>query len=298
MTDVHVRRRNGADEVGGLYLRRRNGGDIALTVKGVPATPAEPPQPPGPITPPKPDHDHVAEFLTNKPFYIAHRLGGTEYPEFTRRGLDASLAAGFKALELSVRRCATGEFVLIHDWVTTRTVPGTDYQLWNTPWSTLAGLQQASGGFLCLTDVLDSVPSDVVLAIDHKTTSDKAAASQGDLESEAVMFALLEERLGAEKAKCRVLVKHFVAGGVSDRARARGYRTMCMMYPNEVAGVDLTKWDVLGMEWNAPDSAWAALRATGKPLIAHIITTAAQAKTARERGATGLMASVPSQVHP
>nr|DAR62816.1 MAG TPA: GDPD protein [Caudoviricetes sp.] len=289
MRNVHVRRRAGGDETGGLYLRRRAGGDVALTVKGVEVAP-EP-------VPPVVDRDHVAEFLAATPFYVAHRLGGTEYPEFTRRGLDASLAAGFKALELSVRRCATGEFVLIHDWVTTRTVPGTDYQIWNTPWSTLAGLQQASGGFLRLTDVMDSVPSDVVLAIDHKVTSDKPTSSTGDMESEAALFAFLEERLGAQAQK-RVIIKHFVQGGVAARAKAKGYRTMCMMYPNEVAGAPLTDWDILGMEWNAPDDVWATLRATGKPLIAHIITTQAQATRARERGATGLMSSVPSQVHP
>ena len=286
---VHVRRRGGGDETGGLYLRRRAGGDVALAVKGV--TVAHEP------VPPAADRDHVADFLAATPFYVAHRLGGTEYPEFTRRGLDASLAAGFKALELSVRRCATGEFVLIHDWVTTRTVPGTDYQIWNTPWSTLAGLQQASGGFLRLTDVMDSVPSDVVLAIDHKVTSDKPTSSTGDMESEAALFALLEERLGAQ-AQRRVIIKHFIQGGVAARAKAKGYRTMCMMYPNEVAGAPLTDWDILGMEWNAPDDVWATLRATGKPLIAHIITTQAQATRARERGATGLMSSVPSQVHP
>lgn len=289
MRNVHVRRRAGGDETGGLYLRRRAGGDVALTVKGVEVAP-EP-------VPPVVDRDHVAEFLAATPFYVAHRLGGTEYPEFTRRGLDASLAAGFKALELSVRRCATGEFVLIHDWVTTRTVPGTDYQIWNTPWSTLAGLQQASGGFLRLTDVMDSVPSDVVLAIDHKVTSDKPTSSTGDMESEAALFAFLEERLGAQAQK-RVIIKHFVQGGVAARAKAKGYRTMCMMYPNEVAGAPLTDWDILGMEWNAPDDVWATLRATGKPLIAHIITTTVQATRARERGATGLMSSVPSQVHP
>ena len=93
-------------------------------------------------------------------------------------------------------------------------------------------------------------------------------------------------------------VRFRAVGGVATRAKARGYRTMCMMYPNEVAGADLTAWDVLGMEWNAPDDVWATLRATGKPLIAHIITTQAQATRARERGATGLMSSVPSQVHP
>ena len=71
-----------------------------------------------------------------------------------------------------------------------------------------------------------------------------------------------------------------------------------MMYPNEVAGADLSSWDVLGMEWNASDDTWATLKATGKPLIAHIITTKDQADQALSKGATGLMSSVPSVVHP
>ena len=280
MPDLWLRRTGGKDMRGTLWVRDR-GGDRWVAGTRKPAV--------GPV---------VDRFLSSKPFYVAHRLGGTEYPEFTQKGLTESLKAGFKALELSVRRCSTGEYVLIHDWVTTRTVPGTEYQIWNTPWSTLAGLQQASGGFLRLTDVIDQVGDDIVLAIDHKVTSSKEVGSTGDMESEASLFDLLEARFGVEGAKRRVIIKHFIKGGVSQRARARGYKTMCMMYPNEVAGADLSLFDVLGMEWNADQGVWDTLKATGKPLIAHIITSKQQADTALARGATGLMASVPSVVHP
>ena len=282
MSDLWLRRTAGKDVRGTLWVRDR-GGDrwVAGTRKSAVSKPEV-----GPV---------VDRFLASKPFYVAHRIGGTEYPEFTQAGLDASLHAGFKALELSVRRCSTGEFVLIHDWVTTRTVPGTDYQIWNTPWSVLSGLQQASGGFMRLTDVVNSVGSDIVLAIDHKVTSDKETASQGDMESEQALFDYLDT---IPNAKDRVLIKHFVKGGVAARAKAKEYKTMCMMYPNEVAGADLSSWDVLGMEWSAPDDVWATLKATGKPLIAHIITTKNQADKALSKGATGLMASVPSVVHP
>lgn len=286
MPDLWLRRTASKDVRGTLWVRDR-GGDkwVAGTRTVSKPTPA-------------PAGSAVDRFLASKPFYVAHRLGGTEYPEFTRQGLEASLRAGFKALELSVRRCSTGEFVLIHDWVTTRTVAGTDYQIWNTPWSLLSGLQQASGGFLRLTDVLDQVGDDVVLAVDHKVTSSKEVGSAGDMESEATLFDLLEGRFGVEDAKRRVIIKHFIKGGVSVRARERGYKTMCMMYPNEIADADLSMFDVLGMEWSADQGVWDTLKATGKPLIAHIITTKQQADLALSKGATGLMASVPSVVHP
>lgn len=282
MPDLWLRRAGG--DVRGTMWERTSGGDRWVAGTRMVSKPA-----------PTPAGSMVDRFLASKPFYVAHRLGGTEYPEFTQKGLTESLKAGFKALELSVRRCSTGEFVLIHDWVTTRTVPGTDYQIWNTAWSTLSGLQQASGGFMRLTDVVDQVGDDIVLAIDHKVTSDKETASQGDMESEQVLFDYLDT---IPNAKDRVLIKHFVKGGIAARAKAKGYKTMCMMYPNEVAGADLSLFDVLGMEWNAPDDVWATLKATGKPLIAHIITTKAQADQALSKGATGLMASVPSVVHP
>lgn len=146
-----------------------------------------------------------------------------------------------------------------------------------------------------LTDVVDQVGDDVVLAIDHKVTSSKPTGSQGDMGSEQALFDYLDT---IPNAKDRVLIKQFVNGGVAGRAKEKGYKSMCMMYPNEVAGADLSSFDVLGMEWNAEQSVWDTLKATGKPLIAHIITTKQQADTALARGATGLMASVPSVVHP
>lgn len=280
---VKVRRRDGGDVTGRLYRRRRDGGDIHLR--------------PRPTAPDAAARDLVAELLTARPFYISHRLGGTEYPEFTQAGLDASLRAGFKALEISLRRCASGEYVMIHDWTTERTVPGTKLPIWSTPWDTLKTLRQTAGPLMRFTDLLEQLPDDVILAVDHKATSAKPDATSSDLQSELDLYTLLDDAFDSHPER-RVLWKHFVTAGSVDRAKARGYRTMCMLYPNELATADLTRWDVLGMEWSAPAAAWQQLTATGKPTIAHIITNASQAQTALGKGAGGLMASTPSTVHP
>lgn len=282
---IYQRRRVGGDIPGTVHLRRREGGDIPLEVRRqtTPVTPA--------------DEDVVARLLAARPFYISHRMGGTEYPEFTQAGLDASLRAGFKALEVSVRRCASGEFVAIHDWKTTRTVPGTDYQIWNTPWSTLRTLRQGSGPFMRLTDIVDQIPDDMILAIDHKTTSSEDQRNHGDLASEEALLEYLDTAFGGHPER-RVLWKVFARGTSAARAKARGYKTMAMLYPSEVPTADLTQWDVLGMEWNAAADVWNALLASGRPTIAHIITNAAQARQALAKGTAGLMASYPSLVHP
>lgn len=280
---LRVRRRDGGDVTGRLYRRRRDGGDIPLR--------------PRPTVPAAAARDLVAEFLTNRPFYISHRLGGTEYPEFTQAGLDASLRAGFKALEVSIRRCGSGEYVMIHDWTTERTVPGTKLPIWSTPWDTLKNLRQAAGPLMRFTDLLEQLPDDVILAVDHKATSAKPDVNSSDLQSELDLYTLLDDAFDGHPER-RVLWKHFVNAGSVDRAKARGYRTMCMLYPNELATADPSRWDVLGMEWSAPADAWQQLSATGKPTIAHIITSPSQAQTALSKGANGLMASWPTTIHP
>lgn len=282
---VYERRRAGGDLPGVVRMRRRAGGDVSLSLRA-PSTPVIPA-----------GEDVVAAFLSRRPFHISHRMGGTEFPEFTQSGLNASLRAGFKALELSVRRCASGEFVAIHDWKTSRTVPGTDYQIWNTPWSTLRTLRQASGGFMRLTDIIDQVPDDIALAIDHKTTSSEDQRNPGDLVAEEMLFDYLDTTFGGHPER-RVLWKTFAKGASVKRAKARGYKTMAMLYPNEVATSDLSQWDVIGMAWNAGADVWNRLNASGKPTIAHIIVNEAQAQQALAKGASGLMASYPSRVHP
>ena len=284
--DVWMRRRPGGDVRGRVRVRRRDGGDVPLKRR----TPSPPPVVPS-------DRDVVAAALAAHPFYISHRLGGTEYPEFTQRGLEASLRAGFKILEVSVRRCASGEFVAVHDWKTTRTVPGTDLPIWSTPWSTLRTLTQAAGPLLRLTDIVDQIPDDVALAVDHKDTSSKSTANASELQSESVLMDYLDTVFGGHPER-RVLWKVFLRAGSAARARARGYKTMCMLYERELDGADLSQWDVLGLEWNASADAWNGVRAAGRPTIAHIITNQGQAVQAQRLGADGLMASYPSRVHP
>lgn len=208
---VYERRRAGGDLPGVVRMRRRAGGDVSLSLRA-PSTPVTPA-----------DDDIVSRFLAAHPFYVSHRMGGTEFPEFTQAGLDASLRAGFKALEISVRRCASGEFVAIHDWKTSRTVPGTDYQIWNTSWETLRGLRQASGGFMRLTDIVDQIPDDVVLAIDHKTTSSEDQRNPGDLASEEALLEYLDTAFGGHPER-RIIWKVFARGTRGTRGTREGSR--------------------------------------------------------------------------
>ena len=275
-------RADGGDVPVTPYLRA-DGGDVPVTLNiaghAVPA----------------PTNAPIDALLNNRPFYVAHRLGGTEYPEHTMKGMNAAIGAGFTAFEFSTYRTRDGVFIGSHDWTTKRTT-GQYHEIWETDWPTIQTLNQPAGPIIRLEDVVAAMPEDSVLVLDHKTTSASSTYHEGNRRSEAALFDLLTTLF--DNPTERVIWKLFAYADSDQRAAERGYRTMCMLYPSEVADADLNRWDVLGMEYNAPQETWGTLLATGKPTIAHIIVNSGQAATGLSRGAHGLMSSVPSVVAP
>lgn len=264
---------------------RQAGGDVRVTpgVAGI--------QAPEVVGGPSP----VEEVFSERPFYVAHRLGGTEFPEHTTAGMRASIDAGFRAFEFSTYPTSDGVFIGSHDWTTERTT-GVLREIWQTRWSEIQTLTQEAGPIIRLEDAVDMLPDDGVLVLDHKSTSSNGSPNASDLASETRLFDKLAT-LFPDPTK-RVVWKLFAEASSAERARNRGYQVMCMLYPSTMVGADYDRWDILGMEYNASQALWDELKAQGKPTIAHIITTDAQARTGLSRGADGLMSSVPTLVHP
>ncbi|WP_257160414.1 glycerophosphodiester phosphodiesterase [Corynebacterium cystitidis] len=287
----------GGDRPVQVKVRHADGDkDVRLgwTGKPQPVVPPPAPRPEPQIS--APQGTFVDGLLAKNPFYVAHRLGGAEYPEMTMAGLQASINAGFMAFEYSVFRSRDGVYVGSHDWTTKRT-SGVRHEIWDTDWSTIRQLQQATGPFTRLEEIVEALPKGAVLFLDHKATSSKPAGNSDEQRSEKELFDLVE-RLFPDPSK-QVVWKLFSASTADQRARQRGIRTNCMLYRSEVASADLSRWDVLGMEWNAPDEYWKPLRDTGKPTIAHIIDqNTGQRDQAMQRGTQGFMSSLPTLVSP
>lgn len=237
----------------------------------------------------------VTDFLNDTPFYVSHRLGGGEYPEMTESGMQASIDLGFKGFEYSVYRTRDGVYVGSHDWTTERTA-GVRHEIWDTDWSTIQQLDQPAGKFTRLEQIVDMMPSDGVLVLDHKTTSAVETANDDDMTSEAELFTLLESLF--ENPTERVIWKVFNDASSAERARDKGYMVMAMLYENEVAQADFDRWDIIGMEHNASESAWNTVTTHNKPTIAHIVKNQEQAKHAIDNGADGIMSTMPSDVGP
>lgn len=243
------------------------------------------------------------------PFPIAHRCGGGDWPEFSAAGINGSISRGYIALELSVYECATGEFVCSHDWTTQR-MTGVNYQIMSTSWATLSTLTSTAAGtsdpsqpgqpLLRLEDVLALAP-DAVWFLDHKETSSRENPDQWRLDSEARLLDWVEANV--PNATDRVVWKVFAQGyGSRERAAARGFQSWGIYYEDDLADPSLTEhldeYELLGMEWNASQSAWNTVLAEGVPVVGHIIGTVGQAVEALSKGANGLMVSIPKTLNP
>lgn len=236
----------------------------------------------------------VQKFFSKSPFYISWRCGGTDYPEFSAPGVFGSLEAGYKALELSLWECASGEFVLSHDYNTLRAT-GEDHVIFESTWDTLSQVDNHGEKLLRLTDVLDMVGDDIVLSIDPKASS-SGGDSAGAIRSESKLIQFL---MSQKDYKDRFIWKTFAeASRCRAVAIAAGLSNMTMYYAGETFPQEFNGVDVIGLDYTAPQSYWDILKGTGKPTIGHVVQSREAADMAFQKGARGIMSGTPANIRP
>jgi glycerophosphoryl diester phosphodiesterase len=221
--------------------------------------------------------------------YIAHRGGDADWPEGTAYAYaEAAAWNPHLALEVPVRQTSDGVLVVSED-ATTGRVFGASYVISKVPWATLARLHTREGGYpmaRLVNDVLDVYGRSRILFVDDKTASNVGA-----------FLDVLDSYAGPT----RYVIKSFwSATNATVTARKRGYVTWGYYYATDMShfAASESKFDLLGLNYTAPEAAFDTMRHTGKPVIAHIIPTASAAQTALNDGARGLMVSDIEQVVP
>lgn len=111
--------------------------------------------------------------------YVAHRGYAEEFPENTLAAFRGA-AASADWIEFDVRRCGSGELVVVHDENVER-VTGEDAVVGCTAWSDLRALDvlDSGEGIPRLSDALEAIPSDVGVQVELKevgVAADVAAA--------------------------------------------------------------------------------------------------------------------------
>ncbi|SDR76207.1 glycerophosphoryl diester phosphodiesterase [Friedmanniella luteola] len=239
----------------------------------------------------------VKDLLAQRPFYVAHRGGGGNWPEMTAYAYEqSSRLPGLHALEISVCLSADGVLVCSHDPSTAR-VTGVDHDIATTPWSTLSALQvsaarttdptQPSRPLTRFDDVVDAYADRFVLFVEPKVP---AAA-------EPLMARLVG--LGQPE---RVVWKQYVNSALFERAKGNGFGTWgyVLDQPSHL-GANLERYaaaahiDMLGVPREQPDAFVSAVTdaavRNGKPAVMWALTSDEDRARALRLGCQGLMTS-------
>ena len=227
---------------------------------------------------------------------IAHRGGSRDWPEMSRLAYDGALAAGYRALEISLARTSDGVWFGLHDRSLDRTSGTDDLIAATSTWKQVQKLRITADEsdlgnpthqpYLTLEEFLDRYYGKAVLFIDVK----KASGHTDEL------LDVLDSLPGDPTRS--IVAKHVwrTSKPWLAEARERGYTTWRAFRPSH----DFTRHhedaDILGMSYRASTCAWNEIRALGKPVIAHVVPHARGAAVALDKGADGLMVSGVSDV--
>ena len=216
---------------------------------------------------------------------VGHRgmSGAGDVVEHTMAAYTRAVECGVDALEISCHRTSDGVWLASHDSTLARLGgPSTPIRdmTWAQVQAAFAGRPEALP--VTLRDYLAAYGGTHVTIFDPKT----------EMARSDEYLALLAPY------KDRVIIKAFAdAGWLFAKVKQAGWATWGYAYarnrgqtwyPDFVQGTNL---DFLSMEWDASDDVWSPLVATGKPVIAHIPASVAQAAEGARKGAAGCITS-------
>ncbi|GAA1149014.1 hypothetical protein F6W69_10750 [Microbacterium oxydans] len=237
------------------------------------------------VTPP--GFSSVSQMLATPGATWAHRGGSTNWPEMSKYAYEQAALAGYGALEFSANRTSDGVWVGCHDASLNRTsqttgLPDISAMTWAQVQTYQNSLNAAGTPrpYYRLDQFLDDFTGTHVAIVDPKHAI-------GTYNTEFLNL------LDAHGGNTKIVVKFYGVGagatGLADAATARGYQTWGYFYDTDVTSgglaADQSHWSILGMNYDAAQSAWDAVLAYGKPVVGHIAASQANYNTAISRGA-------------
>lgn len=216
---------------------------------------------------------------------VGHRgmSGAGDVVEHTMAAYTRAVECGVDALEISCHRTSDGVWLASHDSTLERLGgPSTPIRdmTWAQVQAAFAGRPEALP--VTLKDYLATYGATHVTIFDPKTEmarSDEYLALLAPCKDRVVIKAFAD----ASWLFAKIKQAGWATWGYA-YARNRGQN----WYPDFVQGTNL---DFLSMEWDASDDVWSPLVATGKPVIAHIPASVAQAAEGARKGAAGCITS-------
>lgn len=231
--------------------------------------------------------------LADPVFYVAHRGSMDNWPEHTAEAYAQSVAAGARAIEISLSRTADGVLVCHHDLNTLR-MTGVDRVIAESTFEELTRLQNNArpwlgpNSFLLpiprLRDVLDKHAANAVIFIEDK---------QGDNAP-----ALLDLMDSYPDSTEHFVWKQPALSDVPAEVSRRGYTTWGYLTEDDFGFAERTsltglaeRYDLLGIHHAAPDDLIRKVVGLKKPVIVWEVHRRSQRDRLVDLGVRGMMCS-------
>lgn len=206
----------------------------------------------------------VSLMLEANKFYIAARGGYRDFPEMSLYGYGQSVLGGYGALEVSMGRSSDGVWFGLFDDTLDRVAvapPIPSNEVSNLTWSEINSTMisgtipennngQLNRPFMQLNELLDLYGATHVIFLDVRY----AGAFQSELLGILDSYAFGTDRF--------VIKDHGLSFDWRDEAKLRGYTNYGYFHDMDSANLaQADSWDIVGLEYNAPQLTWDALAA-------------------------------------
>nr|FAA02955.1 MAG TPA: hypothetical protein [Siphovirus LN-2020-1] len=225
----------------------------------------------------------IAELLSTPHFIVGHRGGSQSWPEHTELGYTQAVDYHAHALEFSAARSKDGVWFGCHDKSLSRLVPALTKNADEYTWAEIKAEASKTQYLPATIDwLIDTYSKSHVIVFDPKH-------KLGEWEAVCDMFKGMEQKV--------ILKAYYDSKWAFDMMRERGFKTWGYAYNADIGKANYPDFltgkvcDILSMEFDAPQTTWDSLKASGLPTVAHIPADLDQLKTGWSRGATGAIVS-------
>ena len=225
----------------------------------------------------------IAELLSTPHFIVGHRGGSQSWPEHTEIGYTQAVDYHAHALEFSAARSKDGVWFGCHDKSLSRLVPALTKNADEYTWAEIKAEASKTQYLPATIDwLMDTYSKSHVIVFDPKH-------KLGEWKDVCSMFKGMEQKV--------ILKAYYDSKWAFDMMRERGFKTWGYAYNADIVKANYPDFltgkvcDILSMEFDAPQTTWDPLKASGLPTVAHIPADATQLQTAWSRGAMGAIVS-------
>lgn len=236
----------------------------------------------------------VARMRSARPFTVAHRGGSADWPEGSQYAYQQAVRMGVDALEMSVGRTSDGVWFGCHDRTLDRSSGTSGFVIAEHTWKEVqqhtisppAGHpDQPNRPYWRLDEFIESYKSSHALWIDPK-------AAEPELYPELLALMARHVRQPKEVFVAKSMAQNTAWAQLSGAHRIQSwgfYFSSDLHEDPQLLARTQKPWTMFGLDWDAPAQQWRDLSATGRPLVAHVLSQRAQRQVALDHGAQGLM---------